>query len=56
MKVAETDPSLQVSKANTVCVNTIRSLAMDAVEAANSGHPGMPMGTANIATVSGPNF
>ncbi len=29
----------------------IRALAMDAVEAANSGHPGMPMGMADIATV-----
>ena len=29
----------------------IRSLAMDAVEAANSGHPGMPMGMADVATV-----
>lgn len=29
----------------------IRALAMDAVEAANSGHPGMPMGAADIATV-----
>ena len=31
--------------------DTIRALAMDAVEAANSGHPGMPMGMADIATV-----
>ena len=31
--------------------NAIRSLAMDAVEKAKSGHPGMPMGTADIATV-----
>src|ERR1700753_109753 len=29
----------------------IRALAMDAVEAAESGHPGMPMGMADIATV-----
>ncbi|WP_312527497.1 transketolase [Paracoccus sp. (in: a-proteobacteria)] len=29
----------------------IRVLAMDAVEAANSGHPGMPMGMADVATV-----
>ena len=32
-------------------VNTIRTLAMDAVQAANSGHPGMPMGTAPLAYV-----
>jgi transketolase len=31
--------------------NAIRVLAMDAVEAANSGHPGMPMGMADVATV-----
>ena len=31
--------------------NAIRSLAMDAVEKANSGHPGLPMGCADIATV-----
>ncbi|MTH79832.1 transketolase [Paracoccus aestuariivivens] len=29
----------------------IRALSMDAVEAANSGHPGMPMGMADVATV-----
>ncbi|MBW3619883.1 MAG: transketolase [Actinobacteria bacterium] len=32
-------------------INTIRTLAMDAVQAANSGHPGMPMGTAPLAYV-----
>lgn len=31
--------------------NAIRALAMDAVQAANSGHPGMPMGAADMATV-----
>ncbi len=31
--------------------NAIRALAMDAVEQANSGHPGMPMGMADLATV-----
>ncbi|MFG1228090.1 MULTISPECIES: transketolase [Xanthobacter] len=31
--------------------NAIRFLSMDAVEAANSGHPGLPMGAADIATV-----
>jgi len=32
-------------------VNVLRALAMDAVQKANSGHPGMPMGMAEIATV-----
>ncbi len=31
--------------------NAVRALSMDAVEAANSGHPGMPMGMADIAEV-----
>jgi len=31
--------------------NAIRALSMDAVQAANSGHPGMPMGMADIAEV-----
>ncbi len=34
-----------------LCVNTIRFLAVDAVQNANSGHPGMPMGTAPVAHV-----
>ena len=32
-----------------VAINTIRTLAMDAVQAANSGHPGAPMGLAPVA-------
>jgi transketolase len=34
-----------------LCINTIRCLAMDAVQQANSGHPGLPMGAAAMAYV-----
>ncbi|HZZ82750.1 MAG TPA: transketolase [Gemmataceae bacterium] len=34
---------------DTTCINTIRTLSMDAVQAANSGHPGAPMGLAPVA-------
>ncbi len=34
-----------------LCINTIRMLAVDAVQKANSGHPGMPMGAAPMAYV-----
>jgi len=36
---------------DNTCINTIRTLAMDAVQAANSGHPGAPMGLAAAAYV-----
>jgi transketolase len=35
----------------TVCINTIRMLSVDAVQKANSGHPGLPMGAAAMAYV-----
>ena len=42
-------PTAAASSADIV--NAIRALAMDAVQKANSGHPGMPMGMAEIAEV-----
>jgi transketolase len=36
---------------DNLCVNTIRFLSVDAVEKANSGHPGLPMGAAPMAYV-----
>ncbi|MFK8032610.1 MAG: hypothetical protein AB8B94_00580, partial [Hyphomicrobiales bacterium] len=39
------------SEKHTRMANAIRALAMDSVQAANSGHPGLPMGAADIATV-----
>jgi transketolase len=37
------------SAIDLACINTIRTLAMDAVQAANSGHPGTPMALAPVA-------
>ncbi|MCH8862273.1 MAG: transketolase [Proteobacteria bacterium] len=39
------------SKSPRTMANAIRALSMDAVQAANSGHPGMPLGMADVATV-----
>ncbi len=45
MSAASAQPSLHMM------ASAIRALSMDAVEAAKSGHPGMPMGMADVATV-----
>src|SRR6056297_3531095 len=47
MRKPETAPEA----AHRDMANAIRALSMDAVQAANSGHPGMPMGMADTATV-----
>ncbi len=43
--------AVSASPAPTDLANAIRALAMDAVEQAKSGHPGLPMGAADVATV-----
>ena len=44
-------PTPMTRAAHDRMANAIRALAMDAVEQAKSGHPGLPMGAADIATV-----
>ncbi len=43
--------SVAFSKADSLCVNTLRALAIDAIEKAASGHPGLPLGAAPMAYV-----
>lgn len=40
-----------MSDQEQLCINAIRMLSIDAVQQANSGHPGMPMGAATMAYV-----
>jgi transketolase len=40
-----------MSRTDDLCINTLRFLAVDAVEKARSGHPGLPLGAAPIAYV-----
>ena len=51
MATGAANASPQTGVTHADMANAIRALAMDAVEAAKSGHPGMPMGMADVATV-----
>ncbi|HYN36955.1 MAG TPA: transketolase [Actinomycetota bacterium] len=51
MTVARTTAPLDAGTIQSLCVNTLRTLAMDAVEKAQAGHPGAPMGAAPMAFI-----
>ncbi|WP_449221297.1 transketolase [Tistrella mobilis] len=51
MTAQTTDATSTTAPTPRDMANAVRALAMDAVERANSGHPGMPMGMADAATV-----
>src|SRR3989440_13102955 len=50
------EQTLTSKQLETLCINTIRTLAMDAVQQANSGHPGTPMALAPVAYCLWQNF
>jgi transketolase len=45
------DAHAAVGDHDQLCINTLRMLSIDAVQKADSGHPGMPMGAATMAYV-----
>src|SRR5256885_8219519 len=49
MSSAASSATTEQARLDQLCVNTIRTLSMDAVQQANSGHPGTPMAMAPVA-------
>ena len=41
----------QMDALDSLCINTLRTLSIDSVQAARSGHPGAPLGAAAMAYV-----
>src|SRR2546428_185323 len=54
--MATSEQTLTSKQVETLCINTIRTLAMDAVQQANSGHPGAPMALAPVMYCLWQNF
>lgn len=50
-KITKTKSKITKTELDRLCVNTIRFLSVDAVQKANSGHPGLPLGASPMAYV-----